>query len=991
MEQDPVVEWTVTVVGATGLRDLDFLPKRKTSDPYVVVIQRQAIFPGGVFRLYFAKIGRTAVVQDSTSPTWNYTCTAREKMQDQSPWLIFRVWDKDPHASAFLGAARWSANKSGLFHLPLYATAAENRRVPGELIVKIEKKETTVTVPSVTGFSVQAAEAKLRRNGLFVRLAPHPVEAHMVPFKNLQVKSQSPPAGAKARFRSKVTLGYDQPVTMLMPDLIGKTRAVVLAQIPEPFRKNVTFRKRYSKESDTSRWFKVRAQDPGPGTRIDALRGIAVEILEPAKGTKVKVPKVVGQRFRDAIRTLQRNYLRKIKMVPKDHPTLNRVVLAQTPAPGTLYPYDSPGGVTITVAALADGRSILTAKSLEPGPVFSCTFSRKKRHEYRKIRVEKTGYLLARSLPITRGAEVSIRFFGPDYKKRGTPPAVRVTPGTWYVDFAAQVRGMRRKGAKLQVKFFPEFDPGEPNDTKETARTLELPARITFGICGPRDVDFYRFELKKPAYLEIRGDKRLESGNGPVGIRATLEDQDGEEFYSGPLDCLKWIPAGIYDLKIRGEENGFDTRPYRADIRLQEDLDKTEPNNTLNEATTVRVPAYTATRFETRGIDYYHLVSKEPGFVIVSAEGKLPAPVDCDILDAEGKRILPYGQLPRALRIEKDAYLSLELECGKDDERRAPVVLHFAFLPLKADPLEPNDSMETARPVPPDTPLTALLLPAWDRDFYKFTLDRDQEVTFQILKAPKEHFTCVGHLFDASGKEITRDRRIYFPAKYKLKKGTYTLEMEMEGGMHFLQTLPYVFRIKTASGKPPALPGTKPEDRYRTGPNRSGGKAAEEGVALAARAYRLLMKGQPAQALSLYVKAARLIPRSPAVWNDMGVCCYKLNKLPVAERLFKKALSLKGDYTLAFRNLGVLANRRKNPVEAVSWCEKAVKSDPSAKNLSFLGHFQLLAAAQAKEGKRKKAYLLQALENLKKSYALKQDPKVARQVRLIQNLLEGKR
>ncbi len=995
--QDPVVTWTVTVVGAKGLRDLDILPSRKTSDPYVVVIQRQSIFPDGIFRIAFVPVGKTPVVQDSTSPTWNYTCTVKEKLKDHGPWLVFRVWDKDPHSSAFLGVAKWSGGKPGVYHLPLKRTLAGTRRVPGELTVQIQKSEPVVTVPSVTGLTLEAAGTLLRRNGLFSRFeARYTVSPYNSSYKP-KVESQDPAPGTKVAFRSIVKLVYALPYTMHLPDLKGMTRRRVERLIPEPFRKNLHFKIRRSREKDTDKWFKVCDQDPRPTpfhSRIDAVHPIWVYILEPAKGTRVEVPKVTGKNFREARRILDQHYIHNIKFVTREHPTLNRVVLSQSPPAGTLYPYDEPAGVTLTVAALADGRSILTAKSLKPGPPFTCVFSRKKRHEYRKIQIHKTGYLVARVLKTTGGQGVDIRFFSPSFEEKGIPPAVRVTPGTWYVDFSSRVRGLARKAARLQVEFVPEFDPGEPNDTRETARTLQFPAHLTFGICGPKDRDHYRFELKKPAYLEIRGGKDVGSDKCPVGIRTTLVNEKDKVFYSGPLDCLKWLPAGAYDLEIWGEEEGFDTRPHTVDLRLQEDLDKTEPNDTIDEATLVRVPAYTATRFETRGSDYFHLVSKEPGFVIISTEGsELPAAVICDVLDSRGNKILPHEQLPRALRIDKDAYVNLGLECEKDDERQAPVVLHFAFIPLKADPLEPNDSPGSARPVPTDTPLTALLLPAEDRDFYKFTISRDQEVTFEILKSPKEHFTCVGHLFDSAGKEITGDRRIYFPRKYKLKKGTYTIELEMEGGMRFLQTAPYVFRIKTALGKPAPQDPTgekKLEDRYRTGQDRNGGKSVEDAIALAARAYRLLQKGEPAKALLLYAKAAKGIPRSPAVWNDMGVCCYKLNKFPLAERLFKKALSLKADYTLAFRNLAVLANRLGDPEGAVSWCAKAAAANPSAKNLSFLGHFQLLAAARSKDRAKKKALLLESLKNLEKSFSLEKDPKVAAQVRLIQKALGRK-
>jgi len=985
----PCVVWAVTVVKARGLRDLDPLPGRGTSDPFVKIIRRESIYRDGPFRVLFLPVGQTPVVENDADPVWNYTARIK-RTRKGSLILVFRVLDKDPHGSFPLGVARLVTDKGGVFRLRLKRNLVGSRNVPGVLTVRVEKILPMVRVPDLIGLSLRDAENRLAENGLHPALKPvyKPILYHRG--MNYTVNRQYPAPGSRIPSHSMVRLVYTRPFTMTMPNLKGLTRKEAEKKFPAIFRKGVRFGEEKAGSSDRSRWFRVTAQSVPPGTTIGATTPVMVLLLVPAPGTLVEVPDVKGKRFYRARWILSKEYLRNVKIRKVEHPTLRDVVLSQDPPAGRKIPFDSPRGVTLSVAVLADGRSLLTAKSLEPGPPFTCFFSRKKHHEFRKIRVPRPGYLVARSLKITRGADVEIRFFSPDFKVTGVPPVARVAPGTWYVDFASGYRGPSRRPARLQVEFVPEFDPGEPNDTRETARLLEFPTRITFGICGPKDRDHYRFELKKSSYLEIRGGKAMESDECHVGIRVTLTDGEGEKFYSGPLDCLRWLPPGTYDLEFWGEEDGFDTRPYTVDLRLQEDLDRTEPNDTISEATLVRVPAYVATRFENRGSDYFHLVSKEPGFVIVSTGGTpLPSAVICNVTDSRDRRILPHGQLPRAIRIDKDAFVNLGLECGKDDERRAPVVVHFAFIPLKADPLEPNDSPGGARTVPADTPLKALLLPAEDRDFYKFTLDREQEVTFEILQRPKEHFSCVGHIFDSRGKEITKGQ-FFPPFKKKLPAGTYILEWKMEGGMGFLQTEPYVFRITTATGRKPAekkTSGGKARDRYRVPGGPGTGKDAEDAVALAARAYMLLQKGRPAQALALYVRAAGKIPRSPALWNDMGVCSYKLGKFPVAEKLFKKALALKGDYTLALRNLGVLANRLGDPAGAASWCAKAVRTEPSAVNLSFLGHFQLLAAAKAGNTEKKKELLRQALKNLRRSYDLKKDPKVGGQIRIIEKAL----
>ena len=233
-------------------------------------------------------MGETPVVDDNTNPTWNYSVKLEQKMDQGAPWLIFRVWDKDPHSSAFLGVAELIPGKSGVYELPLKWNLVGSGRVPGVLTVKIDKSEPVAEVPDVKGLTLQAAGERLHSKGLYLSRSPVYKPIHYSRDRKAKVEAQDPAPGAKVRFRSSVRLVYTLPFTMCMPDLKGDTKARAEERIPEPFRKNLAFQVRRSMEKDTSKWFKVCGQYPRPGKMIDALNSIRVYILEPAEGTKAR-------------------------------------------------------------------------------------------------------------------------------------------------------------------------------------------------------------------------------------------------------------------------------------------------------------------------------------------------------------------------------------------------------------------------------------------------------------------------------------------------------------------------------------------------------------------------------------------------------------------------------------------------------------------------------------------------------------------------------
>merc|ERR1711971_518217 len=88
----PPVPLQVTVVGARGLRDADWMPGGGKSDPYCVCEIPQK--PQSKFQ--------TPVIDNTLDPEWNYTTTLQDHVEGDS--LVFSVYDKDTGKSDdFLG------------------------------------------------------------------------------------------------------------------------------------------------------------------------------------------------------------------------------------------------------------------------------------------------------------------------------------------------------------------------------------------------------------------------------------------------------------------------------------------------------------------------------------------------------------------------------------------------------------------------------------------------------------------------------------------------------------------------------------------------------------------------------------------------------------------------------------------------------------------------------------------------------------------------
>lgn len=85
-----------------------------------------------------------------------------------------------------------------------------------------------------------------------------------------------------------------------------------------------------------------------------------------------------------------------------------------------------------------------------------------------------------------------------------------------------------------------------------------------------------------------------------------------------------------------------------------------------------------------------------------------------------------------------------------------------------------------------------------------------------------------------------------------------------------------------------------------------------------AEAEMLLLRGDSAQARELYEQLVQDEPRSPKLWNELGVARHQAGELDGAERAYRHALDIDPEYALAWNNLAVVRHHRGDAHEAES-------------------------------------------------------------------------
>ena len=103
----------------------------------------------------------------------------------------------------------------------------------------------------------------------------------------------------------------------------------------------------------------------------------------------------------------------------------------------------------------------------------------------------------------------------------------------------------------------------------------------------------------------------------------------------------------------------------------------------------------------------------------------------------------------------------------------------------------------------------------------------------------------------------------------------------------------------------------------------------EEATTYREQGYEAQRRGDTANALVFYQKAAALDPTYPAPFNDVGVLLEEQGRMEEAERSYEQALALNPGYLEAHANLAMLYERMGQPEKAIyHWLKRYELGEP---------------------------------------------------------------
>ena len=961
--------WTVEIVSARGLKNKDWGPEGK-SDPYIEVYA------------YTGKeelIGKTPLKNNTLNPTWQYKIIKTYPADQITARFAFVVWDHDRFGRNFLGVTTLNDATPGVeYQLNLHRrmrlgwpTFPGQFAMPGTLRIKINRTAPLVNVPNLKGNTDTRGRELLTAAGL----KPARSGTAIVRRRNRvgKIVDQNPLPGKEVETGHMVYYHVGMLPTYAVSNVIGRDIRTARRMLGQ-FKRIKIIYKIPRVNTPRDKWLTIADQSPksGPG-RVIADTLIELTVIRPPKDYKLIVPNIVGESVDDAKTTLRQANMPRVQWTKQRtaDEKKNNTIIAQTPAAGEEIPWSENDPLTIKVGWYADGQSLYAAKPTPIDIPFAVKFDKPDTATYRLVEINTPGYLTLKSTgqgnraitPLASYYRQENGWTRVNHRWYPLPSAQRVTKGEWVVRIEPEIGESHSDiPCNFELNFMEEFDPAEPNNTIDQAVEILPDAQMVVGFIGENDSDYYRFEIKTPGYLEVLSkelispliDSKKEHG---VDIHYSIFNQQkkGIGFYAPP--ATSYLIPGQYYIELVGQ-NGWNRLHYQFTLRFHEARDVGEPNNTPETAYKIQPGKSIPIAYSSGDEDYYLVNSDQPGYVVFNHDRNIPFDVAFYHYDSDGKGEGPTIYLPAAVRIDSKKLISLSTK--SEDHKYIidpPANLQVGFIPDEKDPFEPNDTPLKAAPIKLNQTIKALLLPRFDQDNYRFTVQNPGEIFCDMIKSEGEKIPIKGKLLSSDGKtEVIEE--LFLPCTINIKTpGTYILQFEQEPGFERLCQRQYQLTLR--DGKKDA------GDKERDVLTRYGTSKDTDCIALAKEAYQFLLKLEYKQAKELYEKALQCLPENEVIWNDYGVSCYKLKENETAIKALKKAVELNKNYALAYRNLAVIAWQENDDERGRDMAVKAAGLDPIDENIRYAAHAYIILAEKQK-GTEKRVLFEKAAQYYKK-------------------------
>ena len=260
---------------------------------------------------------------------------------------------------------------------------------------------------------------------------------------------------------------------------------------------------------------------------------------------------------------------------------------------------------------------------------FSLTINPKEDRDWFKVNLTEQGYLRVQASQVPEEINLEIAFAlyqeweGKKEKRlrgwRRLPDALFIPEaGTYYFvikdDYDDASSG---KPAQIKVDFLKEFDPTEPNNAPEHAKSVEIGTDLKIAVYPAEDQDWLKVKVEKQGYLTIK------SKNVPEGITPEVKYFVFDEWADPKVKTIRsWkrMPdacfvskTGDYFLLFHDDyDDGASETPYDLKIEFLDEMDQYEPNDNFEDAKTIKQgDTINLAIFPTDDQDYYKIKSSK--------------------------------------------------------------------------------------------------------------------------------------------------------------------------------------------------------------------------------------------------------------------------------------------------------------------------------------------------------------------------------------------
>ncbi|MCM8710183.1 M4 family metallopeptidase [Clostridium sp. SYSU_GA19001] len=294
----------------------------------------------------------------------------------------------------------------------------------------------------------------------------------------------------------------------------------------------------------------------------------------------------------------------------------------------------------------------------------------------------------------------------------------------------------------------PVEDPYEPNDTMQTAYSIDYGTYYQSYISTPNDFDYYKLNVTNT------GTTFIELSNLPCDYDLELFDSNGN-WVTGSYNwnttnesiSFNATESGVYYILVLPFEGYSTTQKYTLKATLIQDC--YEPNNTVMEAYPVNFGStYEAYISGSNDLDFYSLNVINTGTMHIELSN-LPEDYDLLLYNSNGSIVdfsVNEGTTTESIDFnatQTGKYYILVYSYYEEYNITQKYSLVVTGTGEMGDPYEPNDTMTTAYPINYGTTYQSFISAPNDWDFYSLNINSNKAIHVELSNLPNDNDFCL--------------------------------------------------------------------------------------------------------------------------------------------------------------------------------------------------------------------------------------------------------